>query len=216
MDMKLSEEQIEARNRARRKKKAKRRRVTSLFLVFVAGVLIISSVVLALGALAFSAYLYLPSVSLPYKYSVNVGRRDPKSDKLKDVKKFTLSPGEMTRNGEEYLDFSMLAERCGFSVSGDSRTLKYIIETDHGSDRLVVDFDSSSVVVNGTAVSLRNGAFMRDGHLYLPGEFISFYVNGITVEKGSGKHEIKVTLDDSFSLRIRRDGSTDRVDISDI
>ena len=214
--MRLSEEEKAARQKSNRRKREVRRRSFRLFFVFVVGVLVISASVLALAALAFGAYIYIPTFSFPQKYSVSVGRLDPKTEKLKDVKKFTIAEKDMTRSGEEYIDFSMIAERCGFPVSGDSKVVKYILSGNDGDERLVIDTENSEALINGVPVSLRRGAYFSGGDLWLPCEFVDFYIDGITIKKGKTDHDISVILGEDFSLILKSSDPAERVDLSDM
>ena len=214
--MKRTEEQKAAIQKQKRRKRELRRRSFRLFLFFVVGVLIIASAVLALAALAFGAYLYYPSFSFPEKYSVSVGRLDPKTEKMKDVQKYSIAEKDMTVCGEKYIDFSMLAKRCGFSVSGDTKVIKYLMTDGEREDRLIIDTESSEAIVNGVPVSLCRGVFFRNGDLWLPCEFVDFYINGITIKKGKGDYDLNVYLGESFSLILHENDPSGRVDISDV
>lgn len=97
-------------------------------------------------------------------------------------KRFSYDPDFICRDGNLYMDFSALADLCGFAVSGDFDQRRYLTGGEDG-DFLTVNIGTTSVIVSGQPVSLRTPSFLSEaGSLYLPCEFVENYFDGITIE----------------------------------
>ena len=195
--------------------KAEKKRGLKLAGFFFIGAFVISAVILIISTLVIASVLYLPSVDLPPNYSVSVGRA---SEKKKNYVSYSLKPADAVHGDEEYIDFTMLADKCRFPVTGDGKTLKYkIISTDGNPGSMVVCPEDSCITVNGISVPVKNGIYVKGGKIFIPCSFLEDYISGISIEKD--KREIKIVLDDdndNIFLTVCNDGGSDTVDISDI
>ena len=197
---------------ANKKSKAEKKRRSKLAGFFLIGALVISAVILAISSVIIAAVLYLPSVNLPLNYSVSVGRVN---DKPRNYSNYSLKPADAVHGDEEYIDFSMLADKCTFPVTGDGKTLKYKITSSDGSlGSMILSPEDSCITVNGTSVPIKNGIYIKGSRVFIPCSFLESYINGISIEKDG--RDIKVVLDEDIYLAVCSDSGSDTVDISDI
>ena len=121
--------------KAKKKNKNKKNKIFAL--ICVLGALLLWLIFLV-GYSAFVALsIFIPSIELPVNYTVaittNVGTRDEKKEK------YTVSKKDITIGGELYVNFTEIADRCEFPVSGDTTRLRYTIsENESKNDYLTV------------------------------------------------------------------------------
>ena len=112
-------------------------------------------------------------------------------------------------------DFSVIADKCTFPVTGDGKTLKYKITSSDGSlGSMILCPEDSCITVNGTRVPVKNGIYLNNGKVLIPCSFLKNYIKGVSVEN-EGRN-IKIVLDDDICLAVCSDGGSETVDISDI
>ena len=197
---------------AKKKSSAEHKRGFRLVSFFIIGTVVISAAVLIIASVIFAAVVYIPLIDIPHNYSVSVGRVN---DKPRNYSNYSLKSSDAVHGDEEYIDFSMLADKCSFPVTGDKKTLKYKIASSDGSmGSMIIDPEGSCINVNGTNVPIKNGIYMKGSRVLLPYSFLEYYINGITIEKDG--RNIKIVIDDDVCLSICSDSGNDYVDISDI
>lgn len=102
-------------------------------------------------------------------------------------------------NGDWYVNFSLIGSYYGFVVTGDAGEYSFI--TQIGSDNRasvygdVVRFHvgTSLVDINGIEVRLPQPAVMRDGDIWVPYEFINYYVSDMTASYDAAKSTMSLT-----------------------
>lgn len=159
-------------------------------------VYLIASAILFLLICAIAAgYIFLsakwPSFSFPVEYTIYYGSENDyrvKSDdeveiKKRNFKQDTYKIGQFTEGQTVYVNFSALADYCGFYVSGDDSHLRFILPAvgDTEASQFAASAGSNEVDLNRTTVHLSAPAVMNDGVLYMPIEFVDFYIEGISV-----------------------------------
>lgn len=191
--------------------------------------LIASAILFVLIGLLAAGYTFLtaklPSLSFPVDYTVYHGNENnykvkPDGEleiKKSNFKKGTYEIGQFYDNSAVYINFSSLAEYCGFYVSGDGDRLRYILPASEGSsDSLFCITDGSNAVdLNGTTIHLTSPAVMSDGSLYMPLEFVDFYIEGITIKVDEKNENIYYLLCDSdfeFYLTASPQSPSDPID----
>ena len=112
-------------------------------------------------------------------YKSGTGSR---SDRTYEVPRETYCPG-----GVPYVEFAAIAEACGFSVSGDESSIRYLIETAADGEESRLDtvtfyYGSREILVNGTHYMLAGAVHKEGDRLFVPAEFIRVCMNGVTVE----------------------------------
>lgn len=105
---------------------------------------------------------------------------------------------DTVRSGRVYINASAFSEFCGLTVSGSYDALKL---SSPSGDYAVFTPDSASARINGSDISLPAPAVIEKGELWLPVEFISSSVSGVTVTVDREKNNITVK-------RSEADGST--------
>ncbi len=86
-------------------------------------------------------------------------------------------------NGIPYVNFTRVSNACGFSQSGTEDEIRYIIETpDKTFDTVTFYFNSRKATVNGMHITLPSTVNYIDGTVMIPADFITLYMNGMTVE----------------------------------
>lgn len=178
-----------------------------IFFALSATLLFIVICALAAGYIFLSAKL--PSISFAEDYTVYYGNEA--GYKVDKEGKVTLKSGSFKKNSYKldefsaaqtlYVDFSALAEYCGFYVSGDGDELRYIVPSADGSadTQFTVTADSNAVDLNGTTLHLADPAVMSGGALYMPLDFIEHYLQGISVVPDENKENVYYLLCSSSS-----------------
>lgn len=176
--------------------------------------LIASAVVFLLICGIAAGYVFLsaklPSISLfADEYTVYYGNEagykvnDEGKTELKSgsFKKITYEFGAYSEDETLYVNFSALAEYCGFYVSGDDRTLRYIVPSAEGGEdaQFTVTAGSNAIDLNGTTLHLANPVVLSDGTTYMPLEFVERYLQGISLVADENKENVYYLLCSSTS-----------------
>lgn len=184
------------------KSKRKARQVRNRVIVFVIAAALLFALisVVTIGVLFLS--VKLPSISFPKEYSVYYGSENEKKGQMDSM---TYKAGQFGDEQSVYMNFSALAEYCGFYVSGDGTRLRYILPSQDGSEdsQFVVCAGSNQVDLNGTAVHLSAPAVIDGGDLYMPIEFVDLYIQGITLsvdEKEPNEYYLRCSKQADFYL----------------
>lgn len=86
-------------------------------------------------------------------------------------------------DGVYYINFTSMADACGFAISGDENEIRYIIQAGKSDyDTVTFYYGSREITVNGTHIMLSNPVKKRDGAVLVPAEFVSLCMRGVTVE----------------------------------
>lgn len=121
--------------------------------------------------------------TITYSYGENGSR----------LSEYEVFSSEYMPDGVFFVDFSRLAEDCGFTTTADDGEIKYIVDNE-SYDSVKFYYGSRFAIVNEIAVFLSTEVkFSENGHLLVPGDFISGFMNG--VQAVSSRNEISVTYD---------------------
>lgn len=111
--------------------------------------------------------------TIQYKYGVGSRR-----DRTQTVDRRLYCP-----DGIACFNFSRLAEDCSFSVSGDETRLRFLFNAaDGGVDSVTFFPGSARIDVNGTFVLLEAPVRKQGNTLYVPCDFITRCMNGVTAK----------------------------------
>jgi hypothetical protein len=112
----------------------------------------------------------------------------------------TYKKSKVLIDGVLYINFTDLAEVCGFSVSGDFDQLRYYLRNEF-DDYLTVNIGTTSVIVSDQPVSLLRPSFLSDsGDLFLPSDFVNSYFDGIRIYSDESNESILYITYDTTSL----------------
>jgi|GEM_PF-2314194 len=190
---------------------AGRGRAGKLILVFVVGAIVVSAVLMALAAAVFCAILYIPTISFNSGYTMKLGNS---GENVRKMTEYKISYGAGVHGDQEYMDFTRLADKCGFPVSGDVHSLKYrIYSSDGESGTLIADIDNSRLLVNGKSIPVSNGIYFTGGRLYLPYDVVTDCLTGLRVENDG--HAYIVLIDGEVLLRYCDDKGCDTIGVSE-
>lgn len=184
------------------KSNRKARMIRNRIIVFVIASALLFLLISAVTVGALFLSVKLPSVSFAEEYSVCYGSENEKVSKMDSA---SYKFGQFGDHDTVYTNFTALADYCGFYISGDDTTLRYILPAHDGSEdsQFAVTAGSSEIKLNGTSVYLSAPAVMVNGDLYLPIEFIDLYIQGITVsvdEKDPDTYILRCSNQSAFYL----------------
>lgn len=187
----------EAENGGMRVDRAKKRRRMARKRLFVfAGMTLLLALILLVGSLgAILISVHIPGLVAYFGDDYSIRYYTAESPNTIQ-RRFSYKPDFILRDGNLYMDFSALAELCGFAVSGDYDQRRYLLGGEY-EDTLTVNIGTTSVIVSGQPTSLRTPSFLSEaGSLYLPCEFVDSYFDGISVEADENNdHLIRVIYD---------------------
>lgn len=194
-----------------RKKSLKRQRKRQRFFLFLVSVLIVTSIFLILSVACLIVTLKFPSLDIfEKKYVFKIGAENAKTKKTLSYEK-----NAVVRDGEVFLNFSYLAEVCGFSVSGDNSQLRYLLRNS-GRDVILVDPGESYVYLNDSKIRLSSAAFISsDEDLFLPCSFVNNYLDGVSVTRDQENERlfyVTYNSENSFSLTVSFPQKSDAVE----
>lgn len=184
------------------KKSKKRLLARKRFTLFLISVLVVTLSLVVLLASSLFVFLKLPSIGIfDKKYTFKIG-----ADNSKSRKSFSYDKKSVMRDGELCLNFSYLAEVCGFSVSGDSSELKYLLRNST-NDKILIVPGNATVDICGTKIKMSTPAyFSSSGDLFLPFSFVESFIDGIAIEqdeKNDHLYNITYSSEGNFSLTVR-------------
>ncbi len=162
-------------------KKARRAMIARFFLF-----LLIFAVTFSVFCLAFSVSLKSVPKAEYKNISVKIGVENDA-----ELKGQSLPYESFVRNGVFYLDMTEIADKFGFTTTGDHKELRFITDFDSG-EYVRFELGSSFADINGTTVRLEKETYIQDGHLYVPQSFFDSYVNGIEIEFDGEKKELLI------------------------
>ena len=148
-------------------------RRTRLFLWFTAIILIFLAVTLSiLGIFSLIVSPEEDGGTILYKHGTGA-RRDPSFDAARSL---------YCPDGVPYVNFSLMANACGFSISGDETEIRYLIETKKGAyDTVIFYYGSAEVSVNGSFFMLSHKVIKNGTSVLVPAEFVTRCMTGVTV-----------------------------------
>jgi|GEM_PF-845304 len=197
--------EAEARRRANEKRREKirrrRHRIRSFkfhLKVFAAAVFVFAALAVYVAFRSFYADGSDPSRGVSYYFD--------------GEKAYTAPEDTAYEDGVICLDFTDLAERFGFYISGDSTSLKFIIPDADGEEADTVEFfvGSRTALINGTPVTLEAESRYTDSSLWVPCSVVDYFEGGLKTEKLSrGRIELsRVRLLDENEKYLRdKDGN---------
>ena len=109
-------------------------------------------------------------------------------------------------NGVPYADFTRLSAAYPFSKSGNESEIRYVIQTADGAyDTVTFYYGSRKAIVNGTHITLSAPVRQNGTAVLVPCEFITSYMNGVTVTVTEGRIRViydegKVSLKPSIDI----------------
>ena len=102
--------------------------------------------------------------------------------------------GVLIPQGVPYADFTILANACFYSQSGDENEIRYVLKIDKDTyDTVTFYYDSRKAIVNGMHITLSAPVRRVGQSVLVPCEFIETYMNGVTVTVSAEK--IRVIYD---------------------
>ncbi len=128
-------------------------------------------------------------------FFINLNKVD-KSDKsdfiyyLADNKKSRIPYDTVKRNGAVYVNLSEIAEKFDISITGSYDELRFL--PDKNDEYVRFYPDSRTAYVNGNPIILSVPAVLEDECLWIPIDFITRYVDGISLKYNEKERTITV------------------------
>ncbi len=169
--MKKEERQYRSRQRAHRAKVYFGR-----FILFI---------LMFTGLLALSAGLFYVNL---IKYEI-AARKDF-SYKVGEASAMSVNYDSMMRGGHLYVPLTPIIEMCEMAVTGDTAELRYISRDAVEHVKFIVG--STQVFINGVEERLSAAPYLDGEDLYIPYDFFSSYVSGISVLYDREKQAVTV------------------------
>jgi hypothetical protein len=124
---------------------------------------------------------------------------------------------KVKRNGHFYINFNTFADLYGFTVTGNAGEYSFITKANRDNSKSpygdIVSFRIGwdTAVINGNTVRLPDKAQLISNEVWIPYEFINYYVMNMTAEYNSERSILEITPSDgkpvstdkplSFSLK---------------
>ncbi len=184
----LTEEEREIREQMRREEKAfaKRRREKRMRVFFGRLAIFLLMFVVLLGAACGLFYWnlvrYESDARQNFVYQVGEGNRG-----------VSYAYDKMMRGGDLYLNMTPIVELCELATTGDTKELRYISRD--GKENVQFIVGSTQVFINGVEERLTSAPVLDDGELYVPYDFFTSYVSGVSALYDSEKQRVTVTKD---------------------
>ncbi len=170
-EMRREERQYKSRQRAHRAKIYFGRFI--LFLLMFAGLL-------ALSCGLFYVNLVKYEIAARKDFSYKVG----------SASAITVSYDSMMRGGHLYVPLTPIIDLCEMAVTGDTVELRYISRDAEEHVKFIVG--STQVFINGVEERLSAAPYLDGEDLYIPYDFFSSYVSGISVLYDQEKQAVTV------------------------
>ena len=106
------------------------------------------------------------------------------------TKKTTVAYDSMMRGGNLYVNMTPIIELCEMAVTGDTAELRYI--TRDAKEHVQFIVGSTQVFINGVEERLTAAPYLDGEDLYVPYDFFSSYVSGISVLYDGEKQTVTV------------------------
>ena len=180
---KLTKQQLEIQRRQTeiRKKKAKIRRIQAIKIFF--GRLKVFSVLFGVF-LTLSMIIFFMNLTLNIKLTSSSYRYQIGADKAPGTTSRSVSYDTLYIKNRMYINFSELAEKYEFIITGDNNSIRYIIPDENGDVGNDVKFvlNTSLAYINGVSVRMESIVKFREDILYVPMKFFTDYVSGLIVQ----------------------------------
>ncbi len=124
---------------------------------------------------------------------------------------------KVKHNGHFYINFNTLADLFSFTVTGNAGEYSFITKTNFDNskspygDTVSFRIGSDTAEINGNTVRLTDKALLISNEVWIPYEFINYYVMNMTAEYNSERSVLEITPSDgkpvstdkplSFSLK---------------
>ncbi len=190
-------------DRRRRRKEARR--------LFLGRLAVYGIMVLILGAIVFGVFAFVfyrtpdeneTTINFVEKYDGKTGVSNEVSGDL------------AYRNGVLYVNFSNIADGCDMSAIIDAKNAKFVLpDSGDTSDSAgtgheeYVTFvkDSREIIICGQDFRISEIAVFSGGDVWVPGDFVSDYMNGITVDEDKAGGNVYITRDREESADNKED-----------
>ena len=114
----------------------------------------------------------------------------------------TVSYGTAFQNGKMYVCFNDVADYLGMAVTGNAREMKFVIPDPDGpsdgagtgrEESIVFTVDTRTVTVNSRPVTVDVDSVLYGEKVWVSGDFVAEYVDGITVLYNKSRNTISVS-----------------------
>ncbi len=173
-------------------KKAKARFIFFLISSFTIA-LVIS---LIIGACFFISLYSFEKTKTVDSYKLNSGYVDAKK-----TTKYVYS-SDILRGGVMCVDFSDIAEFCAFTVVGDGDDIMFYFNN-NDDDLLEITIGQNIAYVNRNPVNMPTSAYMVGDDIYLPFEFVSRFMEGVTLSVDEEKSTINLEYSDTVECSLK-------------
>ncbi len=112
-----------------------------------------------------------------------------------------------------YIDFADLAERCGFSITGDGERMRF---TTANGEYVIFTNASSTVEMNGTPLNMGAPARADRERTVVPLSFVTEYLTGAEITEDGARLYIDIHRSRECGFALKGLGTLDRVDPSKI
>lgn len=154
-------------------------RITARAVLFLA-MFVLISVVFCLCFFINLHHYDKPDIS---SFTVQIGTDAKKAEKV--------SYTRLMKDGTLYVNMTKIAEYCGMIVTGDSSALRYTVDSD-AADTVEFIIGSREVSVNGVKERLTAPAVQESDGLYVPFDFLSAYMKGLSFAYDAEKGKITI------------------------
>lgn len=188
----LREQKLRLKQEMKRQKKQKRRRARQVFFgrftVFIA----VFAILAVISGIVFALYFNsTPDAEKSSKIEYVIGTSSVR----------TVPYDTAFKNGCMYICFNDVAKYLSMAVTGDSEGMKFIITDENASDgagtgkeeTLIFEVDSRTVIINGQKMTLDANSFLYGDEIWVSGDFVKDYIDGITLNYNPGKNTISVS-----------------------
>ena len=110
--------------------------------------------------------------------------------KVGDSSAVSVEYDKMMRGGDLYVNLMPIIEMCEMAVTGDTAELRYISRNAEEHVQFIVG--STQVFINGVEERLTSAPYLDGEDLYVPADFFSSFVTGISVLYDQEKQTVKV------------------------
>ncbi len=198
-----------------KKKKRSKNKIKILALIYVVGVLAVWAVFFAFYSAFIALSLFIPRFELPTDYTVILSLSDGGDKKVQS--RYSVAKKDALIDGEIYVNFSDIADACGFSVSGDGTRLRYkISETNGVAEYMTVFLEKGYLLINGNPINLKNGVKLINDELYLPVFAVNEYISGIDISFDEEEKDVNILIESEIHLKLHYTEALEKIDVSEI
>ncbi len=188
--------EIKRRNNPSKQKfyvKNKRINLGKLLLARLVLFFIIFALMFSVVAGIFNARLKSGGIDTGNAYTLQIGEDKPENDTTDYEPEYVEIPkGCAERNDILYIPVSALIDHCSLTVTGTSKSLRYI-PRDSGDQTMSFEVGSNIAKVNGTSIRMIASSFISGGKLYVPLDFFLKYADGIVITEDQASCKITIS-----------------------